>query len=142
MKKRFLSLICLGVLMMNSAFAWDSATLSKIDKADDLKIAPERANGKTGTPTWIWEVVVDNRLFVRPYNGKNSSWYKSAMAYKKGIIVAAGNTYQVSYAQIDDPELIKKVSDAYRKKYASSPYMEYMVQDKIAAQTVEVIDKQ
>lgn len=139
--KRFLSSLFLGVLMMNTAFAWDNATLSKIDQADDLKIAPERANGKTGTPTWIWEVVVDNRLFVRPYNGTNSSWYKSAMAYKKGIIVAAGNTYQVSYAQIDDPELIKKVSDAYRKKYAKSPYMPHMVQDRIAAQTVEVIDK-
>ena len=139
--KRVLSSLFLGVLMMNTAFAGDNATLSKIDQADDLKIAPERANGKTGTPTWIWDVVVDNRLFVRPYNGTNSSWYKSAMAYKKGIIVAAGNTYQVSYAQIDDPELIKKVSDAYRKKYAKSPYMPHMVQDRISAQTVEVIDK-
>lgn len=142
MKKRFFSLICLGVLMMNSAFAWDNATLTKIDKADDLKIAPERANGKTGTPTWIWEVVVDNRLFVRPYNGKNSSWYQSAMAYKKGIIIAAGNTYQVEFQQIEDKDLIQKVSYAYRQKYASSPYMNYMVQNKIAAQTVEVIDKQ
>lgn len=141
MKKHFWASIFLGALMANTALAWDSATLARIDKADDLKIAPERANGKTGTPTWIWEVVVDNRLFVRPYNGTSSSWYKSAMAYKKGIVVAAGNTYQVAFRQIDDGNLIQKVSEAYRKKYASSPYMNHMVQDSIAAQTVEVIDE-
>ena len=63
------------------------------------------------------------------------------MAYKKGIVVAAGNTYQVAFRQIDDGNLIQKVSEAYRKKYASSPYMNHMVQDSIAAQTVEVIDE-
>ncbi len=32
-----------------------------------LKIAPFRENGKTyGTPTWIWEVVVNNELYAEP----------------------------------------------------------------------------
>ncbi|MBR1375197.1 MAG: DUF2255 family protein [Cardiobacteriaceae bacterium] len=138
MKRLFLSFF-IGLLTMN-VFAWNTETLTAIDKADDLKIAPERANGKTGTPTWIWEVVVDGRLFVRPYNGKNSSWYKSAMEFKKGIIVAAGKTHQVEFQQIEDADLIKRVSDAYREKYKSSSYMNYMIQDKIAAQTVEIIE--
>lgn len=143
MKKSLLSLLfCSGVLMMNNAFAWDAQTLAQINQADDLKIAPERANGKTGTPTWIWEVVVDGRLFVRPYNGKNSSWYQSAMAYKKGIIIAAGKTHTVEFAPVTDAALIQQVSAAYKSKYASSPYMPHMVQDKIADVTVEVIEKQ
>lgn len=50
--------------------------LSQIDKANDLHIAPYRVDGKTyGTPTWIWEVVVDGNLYARAYNGVNSRWY-------------------------------------------------------------------
>lgn len=43
----------------------------EIGKKDDLKIAPFRADGKTyGTLTWIWNVEVDGKLYVRAYNGK------------------------------------------------------------------------
>jgi len=46
--------------------AWSCEELMKIDAADDLKIAPFREDGVTyGTPTWIWEVVVDGALYVR-----------------------------------------------------------------------------
>jgi hypothetical protein len=38
---------------------WSDDELTKIDQADDLKMAPFREDGDTyGTPTWIWEVVV------------------------------------------------------------------------------------
>lgn len=45
---------------------WNPEVLTRIDAADDLKIAPYHPDmNTTGTPTWIWEVKVDNRLFVR-----------------------------------------------------------------------------
>lgn len=41
--------------LKNRQFSMDE--LKRIDKADDLHIAPLREDGKTyGTPTWIWEV--------------------------------------------------------------------------------------
>ena len=50
--------------------AWDTETIDRIAAADDLHIAPYRPDGATpGTPTWIWSVVVDDRLFVRAWNG-------------------------------------------------------------------------
>ena len=62
----------------NNQFPTD--VLEKINEADDLHIAPFRADGKTyGTPTWIWAVVVDGDLYVRAYNGVDSRWYKSAI---------------------------------------------------------------
>lgn len=62
---------------LNKQFTTDE--LTRIDEADDLKISPFRADGITyGTPTWIWEVVVDGNLYVRAYNGTSSSWHKSA----------------------------------------------------------------
>lgn len=138
MKKIFLSLL----LALSSVFAWESEILAKIDKADDLKIAPIRANGVTGTPTWIWEVVVDGRLFVRPYNGKNSSWYQSAIAYKTGIIVAAGQTHNVDFAPANNSELNDKIDEAYRKKYSSSPYLNHMISQKCRETTIEIIQKE
>ena len=137
--KKFLLTLFLG---LSALFAWDGEVLAKIDKADDLKIAPVRADGVTGTPTWIWEVVVDGRLFVRPYNGENSSWYKSAIAYKTGIIVAAGQTHNVDFAPANDSELNDKIDAAYRTKYSSSPYMNHMISAKCRATTIEVIQKE
>lgn len=138
MKKILLSLL----LAFSAVFAWDSEVLAKIDKADDLKIAPIRANGVTGTPTWIWEVVVDGRLFVRPYNGVNSSWYKSAIAYKTGIIVAAGKTYEVDFAPATNSKLNDKIDQAYRTKYSKSPYMRHMISSKCRETTIEIIQKE
>ncbi|WP_455580307.1 DUF2255 family protein [Corynebacterium rouxii] len=49
---------------------WDKNILAAIDAADDLHIAPLHPDGVThGTPTWIWSVVVDGRLYVRAWNG-------------------------------------------------------------------------
>jgi hypothetical protein len=73
--------------------AWPKDELKKIAETDDLHIAPFREDGKTyGTPTWIWSVVVDDSLYVRPYNGQKSRWYKAALRQKSGRITAAGMT--------------------------------------------------
>jgi hypothetical protein len=52
---------------------WSTDARRKIAEADDLHIAPFRADGVThGTPTWMWSVAVDDALDVRAYNGKGS----------------------------------------------------------------------
>src|SRR5215207_7650010 len=72
---------------------WSKNELGKIAEADDLHIAPFRADGATyGTPTWIWSVAVDDALYVRAYNGPSSRWYQSALLQKAGPIIAAGMT--------------------------------------------------
>ncbi len=85
----------------NNQFA--KGELKKIDEADDLHIAPFREDGKTyGTPTWIWEVVVDGDLYVRAYNGVNSRWYKAALLQKAGRIQAAGITKEVAFELVSN----------------------------------------
>ena len=65
--------------------AWLSEELSKIASSDDLHVSPFREDGKTyGTPTWIWSVVVDDSLYVRAYNGRQSGWYQAALTKKGG----------------------------------------------------------
>lgn len=79
---------------------WNSEVLTRIDAADDLKIAPYHPDmNTTGTPTWIWEVKVDNRLFVRAYSGTRSKWYQAALSQQAGKILAIGQEFDVLFAK-------------------------------------------
>lgn len=92
------------------------ALLIEINESDDLKVAPFHPNmSTTGTPTWIWEVVVDNRLFVRAYSGTSSRWYQAARAQRAGKILASGKEFNVRFAVISEPLLNDKIDQAYLK---------------------------
>ncbi|MFJ5698700.1 DUF2255 family protein [Arthrobacter sp. NPDC093139] len=121
---------------------WDPVVLKEIWESDDLHIAPFREDGATtGTPTWIWSVVVDGRLFVRAYNGRRSRWYRSAMTQHAGQITAAGPTIEVSFAPAD-PELQDDIDAAYRQKHAGDYYLGHMVGAGSRAATVEITPRQ
>jgi hypothetical protein len=71
--------------------AWPADQLAKIAGADDLKVSALREDGVSyGTPTWIWNVAVAGQLYVRPYNGTRSRWYRAAITQKSGRIHATG----------------------------------------------------
>jgi hypothetical protein len=114
--------------------------LSAIDKADDLKIAPFRADGKTyGTPTWIWAVMVDGELFVRAYNGVSSRWHRSAIEQGAGRIYAAGMTKKVAFEPVNDHSLNDRIDEAYQHKYRKSPYLSSMIGSRAKAATIRIV---
>jgi hypothetical protein len=122
--------------------SWPKQDLREIAAADDLHISPFREDGKTyGTPTWIWSVVVGDALYVRPYNGKNSSWYKAAMRQKFGRITVAGKTHEVAFEPVDGP-VNDQIDDAYRAKYKGSPYLSPMIAPGIRAATVKLLPRE
>ncbi|EIJ69078.1 DUF2255 family protein [Pasteurella bettyae] len=119
---------------------WNLDQLQQINQADDLRIAPFHTDMETtGTPTWIWEVIVDNRLFARAYNGKSSCWYQAASQQKAGHIHSIGDVFNVVFASITDEELNKKIDEAYRQKYADSPYMKEMISPRARNATIEIL---
>jgi hypothetical protein len=121
--------------------AWVKEELQKIAKADDLHIAPFRADGSTyGTPTWIWSVAVDDALYVRGYNGKGSRWYQAAVSQKGGRIIAAGITKEVTFEPVDG-SINDRVDEAYRAKYKSSPYLKPMIGDRARSATVKIMPR-
>ena len=112
--------------------------MRKISETDDLHISPFREDGKTyGTPTWIWSVVVDGALYVRSYNGKSARRYQAALKQKSGRITAAGMTKEVSFEPVSG-SLSDRIDDAYRSKYASSPYLKPMISARARDATVRV----
>lgn len=118
---------------------WPKEELSKIAGTDDLHISPFRDDGETyGTPTWIWSVVVDDALYVRGYNGQNSSWYKAAVRQKAGRIKTAGMTKEVSFEPVEG-KINDRIDDAYRAKYKGSPYLSPMISANARAATVKIM---
>lgn len=104
-----------------------SADIEAIAASDDLHVSPFREDGTTyGTPTWIWSVVVDGRVFIRAWNGPRGRWYRAAVSQGAGRITAAGRTYEVSFAPAP-AELADAIDAAYEVKYAGSPYLPPML---------------
>ena len=121
---------------------WAKNELRGIAAADDLHIAPLREDSATyGTPTWIWSVAVDDALYVRPYNGKNSRWYQAAMRQKAGRITAAGLTKEVTFAHVTGP-INDRIDQAYRRKYRDSPYLDPMIGAGPRAATVRIAPRE
>ncbi|MEZ5963112.1 MAG: DUF2255 family protein [Planctomycetota bacterium] len=117
---------------------WNADELRLIVDADDLHVSPLREDGRTyGTPTWIWSVAVDGALYVRAYNGTESSWYQAAIAQGAGRIAAAGMTKDVAF-EVAGSAVQDRVDDAYRTKYAGSPYLAAMIGERARAATVRV----
>jgi hypothetical protein len=116
--------------------------MSKIAEADDLHISPFREDGVTyGRPTWIWSVVVDDVLYARAYNGRQSRWYRAAVKQKAGRIKAAGMTMEVAFEPVDGP-INDRIDDAYRAKYRSSPYLSPMIGARARAATVRIVPRE
>jgi hypothetical protein len=123
---------------VGKVIAWTEDELRAIAQADDLHISPFRDDGKTfGTPTWIWSVVVDDALFVRAYNGRESRWYQAAMRQRAGRITVAGLTKQVAFEPVSG-DVNDRIDDAYRKKYAGSPYLKAMIGTRARSATVRI----
>ena len=121
--------------------AWSKDELRRIAEADDLHISPLREDGVTyGTPTWIWSAAVDGELYVRAYNGQNSSWYRAALRQKAGRITAAGIRKEVAFEPVEGP-VNDRIDDAYREKYKGSPYLTPMIGARSRSATVKVMPR-
>ena len=117
---------------------WSNDELRKVAEADDLHISPFREDGVTyGTPTWVWSVAVGDSLYVRAYNGQNSSWYRAALRQKTGRIAAVGMTKEVAFEPVEGA-INDQIDDAYREKYKGSPYLAPMIGARARSATVKV----
>src|SRR5215208_5654594 len=118
--------------------AWSKDELRRIAEADDLHVSPFREDGVTyGTPTWVWSVAVGNSLYVRAYNGQDSSWYKAALRQQAGRITAAGLTKEVTFEPVQGA-VNDRIDNAYREKYKGSRYLAPMIGARARSATVRV----
>ena len=83
-------------------------------------------------------MIVDSDVYVRAYNGRQSRWYVAAIRQKAGRITAAGMTKDVAFEPVEGP-INDRIDDAYRAKYAGSPYLAPMISDRARSATVRIV---
>lgn len=93
--------------------------LATFESANDFHIAVYHNDGTTGTPTWIWCVVVDDNPYIRSYGGAGGKWFSSALKHPRGPVRLAGRTWQVAFEHVTDDSLLDRISAEYVRKYAS-----------------------
>jgi hypothetical protein len=120
--------------------AWTGDELDRIGAADELDIAPGRADGTPGRSTTIWVVRVADELYVRSWRGRTGGWFRRALATRTGRIRAGGVDRDVRFAQ-PDAGARADIDAAYRAKYAcyGETYVGPMVGDDAAAATFRLL---
>ena len=67
---------------------WTFDELARIGDADELEVAPLRADGTTRRPTPIWVVRVGDALYVRSWRGDGGAWYSAAKSRRLHSLAA------------------------------------------------------
>jgi hypothetical protein len=98
---------------------WTQDELTRIGDAEELEIAPRRADNTLRNPLPIWVVRHGDDLYVRSVNGRNAAWFRGTQARHEGRIRADGLEKDVSFVETN--ELNDEIDAEYRSKYGRYP---------------------
>ena len=99
---------------------WTGEDLDTVGAADELQIAPLRADGSLRPYTTIWVVRVGDDLYVRSVRGRRGGWFRHALERGAGRIRAGGVERDVTVAEAEDADH-DAIDRAYRRKYGGYP---------------------
>jgi hypothetical protein len=74
----------------------------------------------------IWVVVVDGRVFVRPWNDKAGGWYHTFLRDKHGAIIVNDKEIPVHAKPAKGEKLNDAVDAAYATKYTTKANQKYV----------------
>jgi hypothetical protein len=118
---------------------WSASELATIGTADEIHIAPDRADHTPGPAVPIWVVRVGDDLYVRSYRGPSGSWYRRARRNGSGRIRVGGVDHTVRFTSAD-AGVRTQVDEAYRVKYGryGSSLVGPMTSDAVAETTLQL----
>lgn len=90
----------------------------------------------------VWVVVVDGRIFVRPWYDKKEGWYRAFLKQKKGAIQVDAREFAVRARPVRGAKINDAIDAAYAAKYttkSNKPYVKGFATAKRRATTLELI---
>jgi hypothetical protein len=95
--------------------AWADDELRRVGEAEELHLSSTRADGSFRSPVTMWVVRVDDDIYVRSVNGRNSSWFRDAQTRHEARISAGGIAKDVTLVETDN--VLGEADTAYDAKY-------------------------
>ncbi|MFF4397076.1 DUF2255 family protein [Streptomyces sp. NPDC001480] len=89
-----------------------------MDRAE-IVLWVRQADGRWSART-VWAVVLDGQAYVRSAFGRRSAWYRRVLRHADTEVEVGRDRLRVTFQPVDDPELVQRVSGAYRAKYGLS----------------------
>lgn len=122
---------------------WTSDELNRIGAAEELEIASLRADGTLRKMRIIWVVRVDDALYVRSVNGRDSGWFRGVLTRHEGSVRAGGVAKDVSFDEEADAALNDQIDAAYRAKYRRQPveYVNVCVTPQARSATIKLVPR-
>lgn len=96
--------------------AWTADELTRIGRADELRLASTRPDGTLRPYVTMWVVRAGDDLYVRSAYGPDNPWYRRAVASRAGRISAGGLERDVTFVDAA-PDVHEDVDAAYHAKY-------------------------
>lgn len=114
--------------------------LRHLGDVQEIVIGFQRPDGSTGS-TPIWVVHVGDDVFVRSMNGPRGGWYRRLRARPDGEVRESGHLHPVRAEQVEDADTLAAVTDAYRSKYAGSPYLQPFLGGEAVGATLRLVPR-
>ncbi len=121
---------------------WPPDELQRIDRAEELQIATERADGTLRRDVPIWVVSAGGQVYVRTWYRRDDGWFGHAVNSRRARIRIAGLEADAAVEDIGDDksDLRAGIDAAYRAKYGryGETTVDRMVSDDAAATTLRL----
>jgi len=92
--------------------------------------------------TGIWFVIVEDRVFVRPWNDKPSGWHAAFLRERGGAVKVGEREIPVRARKVSGERLYDAVDSAYAEKYetkASQKWVRGFATDRRRKTTTELL---
>lgn len=96
--------------------AWTADELTRIGRAEELRLASTRPDGTLRPYVTMWVVRAGDDLYVRSAYGPDNPWYRRAVASRAGRISAGDLERDVTFVDAA-PDVHEDVDAAYHAKY-------------------------
>lgn len=95
---------------------WTPDELTRVGRADELRVASRRADGSLRQFITIWAVREGDDLYVRSAYGYDNPWFQRALHSGHGRIQAGGIERDVAF-ETPKPDETARITAAYHAKY-------------------------
>jgi hypothetical protein len=76
--------------------------------------------------TWVWMVVVGERVFVRSWNDKPTGWFRAFRLEPRGAMSIANREVRIRARRARGERLMKAIEGAYAAKYTTPASLRYV----------------